>query len=351
MTASTAKSGAHRLMRDLLPTYKELWEPSASGSGAQRSDAYGDWYAEHIHSFLPGTWVISGHHQGLGEIQMLLEAVRKIWTVRSIFHHNNYWLGEDTICTEWFSTNEVWTGVRCRNSGLTRQTFVEGQVFEWQEYTDSEFFEEMHAGWRGVVGPELGSHLSRYACSGPPSYPDPALNEWPLETSLSDGRHCAPSEMRDRLAGAIEFWKAPRSGSRDLFADDVDVLFQGRSWPLGGHHRGREGVERVFLVAGRIWPRPSEIVKTECWANEDSVLIHWFTRNETWKGRSCRNSGWAVWKFEGERVTEWRNYLDTSFYAEVLDGWREAVGPELGLQLPNWPQPTGSRYPDPMAHE
>ena len=78
MTASTAKSGAHRLMRDLLPTYKELWEPSASGSGAQRSDAYGDWYAPQIHSFLPGTWVISGHHQGLEEINKLLEAVRQI---------------------------------------------------------------------------------------------------------------------------------------------------------------------------------------------------------------------------------------------------------------------------------
>ena len=90
--------------------------------GAQRSDAYGDWYAEQIHSFLPGTWVISGHHQGLEEIQKLLEAVRQIWTVRSVFEHNNYWLGEDTICTEWFSTNEVWTGQRCRNSGLTRQS-------------------------------------------------------------------------------------------------------------------------------------------------------------------------------------------------------------------------------------
>ena len=338
-------------MQALLPAYKQLWEPAARGSGAQRSDAYGDWYAPQIHSFLPGTWVISGHHQGLEEINKLLEAVRQIWTVRSIFHNNNYWIGEDTICTEWFSTNEVWTGQRCRNSGLTRQTFVDDQVIEWQEYTDSEFFEEMHAGWREVVGAELGSHLSRYGRSGPLWYPDPSQNEWPLETSLSDGRDCAPPEMRDRLAAAIAFWEAPRSGSRDLFADNVDVQFQGRSWPLGGHHLGREGVERLFEVAGRIWPQPSEIVKSEFWANEDSVLIHWFTRNETWKGQACRNSGWAVWKFEGERVAEWRNYVDTSFYAEVLDGWREILGAKLGQHLPNWVPPAGSRHPDPMVHE
>lgn len=71
-------------MRALFPSYKRLWEPAESGIGAQRSDAYGDWYAEQIHSFLPGTWVISGHHQGLEEIQKLLEAVRQIWTVHPI---------------------------------------------------------------------------------------------------------------------------------------------------------------------------------------------------------------------------------------------------------------------------
>ena len=44
-------------------------------------------------------------------------------------------------------------------------------------------------------------------------------------------------------------------------------------------------------------------------------------------------------------------HLDTSFYAEVHEGWREAVGPTLGRQLPNWPEPSSPRYPDPLAHE
>ncbi len=338
-------------MQDLLPAYRKLWEPAGGGERAQRSDAYGDWYAQDIHSFLPGTWVIAGHHRGHAEILELFEAVRRVWTVRSVFHHNNYWVGEDTICTEWFSTNGVFTGQRCRNSGLTRHSFVGDRAVEWQEYTDSEFFEEMHAGWRDVVGPELGAHLSRYDRSGPPWYPDPAQNEWPLETSLGDGRSSAPEGMRKRLDASMRFWEAPRSASRDLFADDVDVHFQGRSWPLGGHHRGREGVERLFEVASRIWPEPSEIVKTEFWANDDSVLVHWFSRNETWKGQPCRNSGWAVWQFAGERVVRWRNYVDTSFYAEVHDGWREAVGRGLGQGLPNWPLPGDVKYPDPMAHE
>jgi ketosteroid isomerase-like protein len=338
-------------MEALLPAYRQLWEPAGAGANAQRTDRYGDWYAEQIHSFLPGTWVISGHHHGHAAILKLLEAVRRIWTVRSVFHNNNYWLGESSICTEWFSTNGVWNGSRCRNSGLTRHTFAGDKAIEWQEYTDSEFFEEVHAGWREVVGPELGRHLSRYARSGPPWYLDPSQDEWPLATSLSDGRSCAPPEMRENLAVALEWWQAPRPGWSLLFADDLRAHWQGRSWPLGGEHRGRAALERAFEVSRRIWPAPPEVVKTEGWANRDSVLVHWFARGETWKGRPLRCSGWAVWTFRGGRVSEWRNYLDTSFQAELTRGWREAVGPALGKALPNWPVPERPFYPDPMAHE
>ena len=244
-------------MQHLLPAYKSLWEPAGSGSNAQRSDAYGDWYAEGIHSFLPGTWVISGHHRGHAEILKLFEAVRRVWTVRSVFHHNNYWLGEDTICTEWFSTNGVWTGQQCRNSGLTRHTFAGEHAIEWQEYTDSEFFEEMHAGWRDVVGPEIGAHISRgTASTGPPWYPDPARERMaPGDVAERTAVSCAPPAMRHRLEAAIEFWSCPAERLlSSCSADDVDVHFQGRSWPLGGHHRGRDGVERLFEVASRIWP-------------------------------------------------------------------------------------------------
>jgi len=338
-------------MEALFPEYRKLWEPAGAGAGAQRTDRYGDWYAQQIHSFLPGTWVISGHHYGHDTILKLLEAVRRVWTVRSVFHHNRYWLGESSICTEWFSTNGVWNGRRCRNSGLTRHSFADGRAIEWQEYTDSEFFEEVHEGWREAVGPELGKHLSRYGRGGPPWYPDPAQNEWPLETSLTDGQSCAPREMRESLAAAVAWWSAPRAAWSPLFAEDLRVHWQGRSWPLGGEHRGRAALERAFEVAARVWPAAPEIVKTEAWSNADSVLVHWFARGATWKAQPLRCSGWAVWTFRGGRVAEWRNYLDTSFQAELTRGWREAVGPALGKGLPNWPAPERPYYPDPMQHE
>jgi ketosteroid isomerase-like protein len=337
-------------MHELLPRYKLLWEPAGTGRNAQRTEAYGDWYAESIHSFLPGTWVIAGHHYGRPNILKLLAAVKKVWTERSVFHNNNYWVGTDTICTEWFSTNGVWNGRRCRNSGLTRQTFAGGKVTEWQEYTDSEFFDEVHAGWRDAVGAELGAHLAKYAQRAR-WYSDPAQNEWDLDTSTSDGRDCAPEAMRANLGAAMRWWADPRQGMPELFAEDIRMRVQGRLWPLGGEHRGRAALERVFAAARAIWPRPAEIVKTELWANDDSVLIHWFTRSRTWNGQDCRASGWSVWKFRAEQVVEWRNYLNTSFYAEVHRGWREALGPELGAQLPNWVEPRSPRYPDPMQHE
>ena len=338
-------------MRELLPAYKALFEPDGAGAKALRSDSFGDMYAKDIHSFLPGTWVIAGHHHGRNNILKLLDAVRRVWTVRSVFHNNNYWIGEDTICTEWFSTNGAFNGNRCRNSGLTRQTFRDGKVVEWQEYTDSEFFQEVHEGWREAVGPELGAYLSKYVPTGPPWYPVPAKKEWPLDTSLSDGQACVPEHMRERLEATRQWWAAPRAGTMDLFADDVQVYYQGRLWPLGGHHQGRQSLERLFNVAHKVWPEPSDMVKAEFWANDDSVLIHWFTRNKTWQGVDCRNSGWSVWNFRGEKVANWRNYVDTSFYAEVHEGWRDAVGEELGSGLPNWREAGLVRYPDPMAHE
>jgi ketosteroid isomerase-like protein len=157
--------------------------------------------------------------------------------------------------------------------------------------------------------------------------------------------------MRENLAAALEWWRAPRLEWSELFADDVRAHWQGRSWPLGGEHRGRAALERVFEVARRIWPGDAEIVKTEAWANRDAVLVHWFARGATWTAQPLRCSGWAVWTFRGGRVAEIRNYLDTSFQAEITRGWRDAVGPGLGKGLPNWPVPERPYHPDPMAHE
>jgi ketosteroid isomerase-like protein len=156
--------------------------------------------------------------------------------------------------------------------------------------------------------------------------------------------------MRENLAAALEWWRAPRAAWSRLFSDELRAHWQGRSWPLGGQHRGRAELERAFAVADRIWPRAPEICKTEAWANRDSVLVHWFARAETWTGQPLRCSGWAVWTFRGGRVVGWRNYLDTSFQAEVTRGWREAIGAALGKGLPNWEAPQRPFYPDPMAH-
>ena len=224
-------------------------------------------------------------------------------------------------------------------------------IIDWQEITDSEYFDEVHAGWREHLGSELGSNLARYSTSGPPWYPDPAGNEWPIETCVTDGRDSIPAHMTDNVEATIKWWSAPREQGDGLFADDVHIFFQGRSWPLGGHHHGREGLARVMEGFNRIWPTPSTIVKTNFWANDDRVLIQWFTRNTTWKGQPCRNSGWTVWKFQDRKVVDWRTYTDTIFYAELHAGWREAFGEEFGSQFPNWPEPKASRYPRPEEHE
>jgi hypothetical protein len=164
-------------MEALLPTHGTLWEPAGAGRNAQRSDRYGAWYADGIHSFLPGTWVIAGHRYDKENILKLLEAVRRVWTERSAFHQNDYWLGEDAICTEWSSTNGVWNGRRCRNSGRAVWKFRDNRVVYWRNYLDICFYAEVHAGWREAIGPALGRDLPNWPEPSLPLYPDPMAHE------------------------------------------------------------------------------------------------------------------------------------------------------------------------------
>jgi ketosteroid isomerase-like protein len=339
-------------MQAIQARIKALWEPAGTGAKVQYSrDSFTDLFAPNVHAFASGTWFLAGHHQGLPAIKKLLEGVHKLWPDRASFHNNNYWAGDDTLCVEWFSANGNWKGQRCRNSGMTIWKFEGEQIVDWQEITDSEYFEEAHAGWREHFGSELGRHIPMYRVSGPSWYPNPAEHAWELDTCTTDGRATVPPHMRSNVERVQEWWKAPRKGSSALFADDLHVYFQGRSWPLGGHHRGRQGLERIFEGAKRIWPEPPTIVKTNLWANDDRVLVQWFTKSRTWKDQPCRNSGWTVWKFAGDKVVDWRMYTDTSYYAELTAGWREAFSEAFGSQLPNWQLPHGPRYPRLEEHE
>lgn len=339
-------------MRAKFEGLRGLWEPGGAGAGVQYSrDRFTDLFADDAHVFIPGTWFLAGHHHGRPTILKMFEAVHKVWPIRATFHRNHYWIGEDTMCIEWFSTNGTWKNQRCRNSGMTIWRFRGDLVIDWQEITDSEYFDEAHSGWREHLGADPGRFLARYAQQGPPWYPDPAANEWPLDTCPSDGRSFVPPELKADVEAAEAFWRDPRKGDAKLFADDAHVFFQGRSWPLGGHHHGRAALERVSEASRRIWPDAPRIVKTNLWARDGRVLVQWFAKSRTWKGQDCRNSGWTIWTFRDHRVVDARTYTDTSFYAEVHAGWREHFGAELASQLPNWPVPQGAKYPRPEEHE
>jgi ketosteroid isomerase-like protein len=339
-------------MQEKLALVQSLWEPEGRGAKVQYArEKFPDMFHEDAGTFVPGTWCAGGQHRGRPAILKMFEAIRRVWPVHSVFHELNYWVGDDTVCMEWYSTNQNFRREKLRNSGMTIWRFRGDKVIHWQEITDSEYFEEAHGGWREIVGPEIGQHLARYAQTSPPWYPDPAANEWALDDCTSDGRRVAPAHMRASVEAALAWWANPRKGDESLFADDLHIYFQGRSWPLGGHHHGREGLARVMQGARLIWPEPQEIVRTNVWANDDRVLVQWFTRGRTWKGQACRNSGWTVWKFRSGKVVDWRAYTDTSFYAELLTGWREHFGETFGAQLPNWQIPEGARYPRLDEHE
>ena len=339
-------------MERLIRHYRAIMEPEGAGRDvAYQRDEHVGRQAADGHAFLPGTWFMAGHHHGGESVGKMWEAVREIWPEGTRLLRNHFFVGEDTIAIEWWSRNRVWNGNHCQNSGVGRLRFRGEEVIDHHEITDSEYFEEAHGAWRDHLDPELGRHLPRWHDRKPPFYPDPANNDWALDHSPTDGRAQAPAAMRERLERTLAWWAAPRAGADDPFADTVDVFFQGRLWPLGGHHRGRAALERLREVVAVIWPEPPRMVRTNGWADESRVLVEWFRESRSFAGQDFRDGCFTVWDWDGDRVTAVRSYVDTSLHAELLAGWRDRVGERLGAALPNWPEPPEPRYPDTEAHE
>lgn len=335
----------------LLARYRALLEPAGPGRDvAYRRDAHARRYADDAHAFFPGTWFLGGHHRGRVEIDAMWEAVRAIWPEGTRLLRNHFFVGDDTLAIEWWSRNRVWNGVEARNSGVGRLRFRGDRVVDHHEITDSEYFEEIHGDWRGHLGPELGRHLPRWGRRGPPFHPDPARDEWALDDSISDGAGRVSDDMRPAFEAARAWWQGPGPRANAIFADDVHLFFQGRLWPLGGRHRGRASLERAREVWRRVFPH-SRVVRANLWAGDGRVLVEWFAERSTFRGRDCRDEGFTVWDWRDGRIAAVRTYVDTSFYAEILDGWRRAVGEELGRDLPCWDPPGAPRYPRPDEHE
>jgi ketosteroid isomerase-like protein len=337
---------------EIVATFRSVLEPAGPGGDVafQRKHLTRR-YANDAHVFFPGVWFMGGHHNGAESIAKLWEAAGLIWPGGTRLFRNHFFVGEDTFVGEWWSRNSLWNGSPCCNSGVGRLSFRGKETIDHHEITDSEYFQEVHRGWREFLGPELGRHLPRWHDRERPFYPDPRNNDWACEHATSDGRERAPAAMRERLARAIEWWSDPRKADHGLFDDGVDVFFQGRLWPLGGHHRGRQGLARVRELAEALWPGPQRVVKTCFWADETRTLVEWFREAETWKGQAFREGGFTVWDWRGDRVEAVRSYVDTGLHAELLEGWREQLGAGLGSALPNWPEPPERRYPQTDAHE
>ena len=111
-------------MQSVLERYRAMLEPKGSGGDtAYERGAHSARYADDAHALLPGTWFMSGHHQGRQEIDALWEAVRRMWPKGTRLFRNHFFVGEDTIAVEWWSRNEIWNGVQAQNSGVGRLRF------------------------------------------------------------------------------------------------------------------------------------------------------------------------------------------------------------------------------------
>jgi|GEM_PF-6672739 len=339
----------------LLVEYRSLLQPRGPDRDvAYRRRSHAQRYAEDAHVFFPGNAFLSGHHRGRTQVDALWQAAGVVWPQGTRLHKASYFVGEDSIAIEWASRNRVWNGVEARNSGVGRLRFRGDRVVDHHEITDTEFFDEVHGDWRSQMDPQLGAQLPSFRQAGPPWYPDPPQAPWAHDEATSDGTGRLPAAMREmaeELRAALGAHDLP---PMNCFAEDVDIFFQGRSGPLGGHHRGRAGVERLRRVIQQLWPDGHRLVRANLWANESQVLVEWFVEYTLWNGRAAREGGFSVFDIRDSRtgrIQAVRSYLDTLLHAELLAGWRKQVGERLGSGLPNWPEPRGLRFPDPASHE
>lgn len=107
-----------------------------------------------------------------GEVPFWHKVLREIWPNPSRMDKTLFWFNESGVVYEWFAHNVTFKGQKTRNSGLTHIKVRNNEIFEYTEYTDTEFFAEVHSGWRESFGP-IAASFANAEPPGEPVYPQP----------------------------------------------------------------------------------------------------------------------------------------------------------------------------------
>jgi ketosteroid isomerase-like protein len=126
-----------------------------------------------------------------------------------------------------------------------------------------------------------------------------------------------------------------------LYADDVQLRWQGDDWPWGGGMVGKDKLVACMQATASLFIEPPEFWHSEFWILDDERLLWWWrSRSRTFHDEDFSNSGVTILRYRDDSICEHWEYTDTQHLTHMLTGWRDQVDVVVGRELANWRRPT-----------
>ncbi len=138
---------------------------------------------------------------------------------------------------------------------------------------------------------------------------------------------------------------------KDMYTEDVLLRWQGTDWPWGGDMQGHDQWLACMAATATIFSAPLDFWESTFWILDGERLLWWWrSRSTTFKGEPFSNSGLTILRYRDDKICEHWEYCDTQYLAEMFQGWRGLVDPEVGKKLASWDPPGDRLFPDSGTH-
>jgi ketosteroid isomerase-like protein len=126
-----------------------------------------------------------------------------------------------------------------------------------------------------------------------------------------------------------------------LYADDVQLHWQGDDWPWGGGMVGKDKLVACMQATANLFVDPPEFWRSDFWIlDEERLLWWWSSRSRTFRGEDFSNSGVTILRYREDSICEHWEYTDTQHLTQALKGWRDQIDAAVGQELANWRRPS-----------
>ncbi len=101
------------------------------------------------------------------------------------------------------------------------------------------------------------------------------------------------------------------------YHDDIVLTFPGRV--MGGKFTGKETLKEMFQGVQDMFQKT---LKFHCtWATVDGNMgvVQWYTEGQL-AGKTYLNRGCVIWTFEGDKIVDFQDYIDTDIISAFLPG-------------------------------